>query len=146
MTCICGNSSHCSCPQSTTPTSSPATTPSKTTLNGVANDHSSTSSPTAMSSHGRLSKRFQALSFSKLKHVKSEGGAVGGASGNGSVSSLRSPADSSSPHHSVDLEREDFPGGDAMLEVLTRLQSYQESMQMQLEVRFHHVVREYSFT
>ena len=53
----------------------------------------------------------------------------------GSVSSIRSTTDSSSPHHSVDYEREEFPGGDAMLEVLTRLQSYQESMQMQLEVR-----------
>ena len=52
----------------------------------------------------------------------------------GSVSSIRSATDSSSPPHSVDLEREEFPGGDAMLEVLTRLQSYQESMQMQLEV------------
>ena len=53
----------------------------------------------------------------------------------GSVSSIRSATDSSSPPHSVDLEREEFPGGDAMLEVLTRLQSYQESMQLQLEVR-----------
>ena len=52
----------------------------------------------------------------------------------GSVTSVRSDADSSSPLHSLDLEREEFPGGDAMLEVLTRLQSYQESMQMQLEV------------
>lgn len=120
------------CQQSTTPTSSPVTTPSRSVHNGATNDLSLTSSPTT-SSHNRLSKRFQALSFSKLKHVKSEG-TSGPGGGVGSVSSIRSATDSSSPPHSVDLEREEFPGGDAMLEVLTRLQSYQESMQVQLEV------------
>ena len=60
--------------------------------------------------------------------------AAGGGEGVGSVTSVQSATDSSSPHHLLDLEREEFPGGDAMLEVLTRLQSYQESMQMQLEV------------
>ena len=49
--------------------------------------------------------------------------------------SVRSSTDGASSPQSTDLEREEFPGGDAMLEVLTRLQSYQESMQMQLEVR-----------
>jgi hypothetical protein len=53
----------------------------------------------------------------------------------GSTVSVQSAEmDGSSPVHSLDMEREEFPGGDAMLEVLTRLQTYQESMQMQLQV------------
>ena len=52
----------------------------------------------------------------------------------GSVAPAQSDGDSASPVHSLDLEREEFPGGDAMLEVLTRLQTYQENMQMQLQV------------
>ena len=134
--------------QAVSPTTSPATTPSKSSHpnGGVGGDHhhhhlntsTASSSPT---SHSRvLSKRLHALSFSKLKHSKtSEAGSSGGKGGAvgvaGSVSSARSDADSSSPIHSLDLEREEFPGGDAMLEVLTRLQTYQESMHMQLQVR-----------
>lgn len=103
------------------------TTPSKTTHNGGGpSDHhlggSHLSSP-----HGRLSKRFHAL---KLKHTKPDS-----SSAVGSTTSIKSATDSASSPQSADLEREEFPGGDAMLEVLTRLQSYQESMQMQLEVR-----------
>lgn len=132
------------------PTTSPNTTPSKSHPNGsVGGDHhhlsvapSSSSPPT---SHSRvLSKRLHALSFSKLKHAHAKTSeAAGSSSGHGkgvaggvvgSVTSVQSDVDSSSPLHSVvDLEREEFPGGDAMLEVLTRLQTYQESMQVQLE-------------
>ena len=144
--------------QAISPTSSPASTPSKSISSGSSHpnggvgggDHhhhhhgiSTSSSPSSSHSRG-LPKRLHALSFSKLKHVHAKtgseagsrgGGGKGGAGGvAGSVAPAQSDGDSASPVHSLDLEREEFPGGDAMLEVLTRLQTYQENMQMQLQV------------
>ena len=66
-------------------------------------------------------------------------GKGGGGAGGVARSSVSEADGSSSPVHSLDLEREEFPGGDAMLEVLTRLQTYQESMQLQLQVREYEI-------
>ena len=148
--------------QAGSPTPSPAATPSKVSSSSLhhpnggvgSSDHhhlgpsaSSSSSSSPPTSHSRaISKRLQALSFSKLKHTHAKASSDAGSSGSSGVGgkggdraqgvagSSVSEADGSSPVHSLDLEREEFPGGDAMLEVLTRLQTYQESMQMQLQV------------
>ena len=103
---------------------------------GDSGTHKS-SSPKMTTPTRALTKRLS-HSISKMYHHhgnKPVGGRSDAASNSTLVrSSAGGSTDKVSHDQSQDLEREGFPGGDAMLEVLTRLQSYQDSLQMQLDV------------
>lgn len=80
-----------------------------------------------------LSKRLHNFSISKIYHHKH--GAHGRDDGSAGATPTRKGVEDKGSHdQSHDLDREGFPGGDAMLEVLTRLQCYQDGLQSQLDV------------
>ena len=102
-------------------------------VDSLTGDVGSSTSPRSTPSRA-FSKRMPALSLNRSKQ-------------SGRTVSLASVASSKSGSSAVDKQAgglkdesivlgvDQFPGGDAMLEVLTRLQSLQEQFSLQLQVR-----------